>query len=307
MNKKSKNKVKATMSCFNKVLWAGICISVIVSIILSRYFSTKFELNENQLLYLFSAMAQIIGGVFGLTLTAYVFFVDKFKESTKDDEILYDASMAILNRYFHILISLAITCGAIIFLCILGIIDLHNYKTKYSFIINEGVFLFLIGIAAILTFGALLLDPSKLDKEIEKMKKDAEKYYQDAHNPSSGDFREFLKTYNLLEHLIIEFAAECMKGKDVRIYNYKPQIIQSLNVLYRCEIINDSLQSEIHGLRMYRNGLVHGVDFNVPQDICDRISKIYTTLQHVFNAFKDEGTNSVEFRKAIQQLYDMTR
>lgn len=42
-----------------------------------------FILNENQLLYLFSSMAQIIGGVFGLTLTAYVFLWISLKNLRK--------------------------------------------------------------------------------------------------------------------------------------------------------------------------------------------------------------------------------
>ena len=59
-----------------------ICLLGVTVLNIIWVFSVKplFLLNENQLLYLFSSMAQIIGGVFGLTLTAYVFFVDKFKE-----------------------------------------------------------------------------------------------------------------------------------------------------------------------------------------------------------------------------------
>ena len=201
MEKQKKNQ----LSYFGKILLWSIGIATVLSVILSACCDAIFVLNENQLLYLFSAMAQVIGGVFGLTLTAYVFFVDKFKESTKDDDTLYDATTAILNRYFHILILIAITCGLIILLCMIGIIDLHNWMAIYPFVINESLFLFLIGITAILTFGTMLLDPGKLDKEIKKMKKSAEKYYQSTAS-ASGDFRKFLRTYKLLEAVIIDFA-----------------------------------------------------------------------------------------------------
>lgn len=296
---------KNHLSCFGKVILWSIGITTVLSVILSFFFDAIFVLNENQLLYLFSAMAQVIGGLFGLTLTAYVFFVDKFKESTKDDDILYDATTAILNRYFHILILIAIACGIIILFCMIGIIDLHNWMTIYPFIINESVFLFLIGITAILTFGTMLLDPEKLDKEIKRMKRSAEKYYQSTAS-TSGDFREFLKTYNLLERLIIEFAQECMKNQDSYRYNYKPQIIQSLNVLGLNEIVNGSLLNEINELRMYRNGLVHGVDFDVTQDVCNRIAKIYDTLKYAFAVFRDYGRNSEEWTVAIRKIYDLS-
>jgi len=286
----------------------SICLGIttVVSILIS-FFNPLFVLNENQLLYLFSAMAQIIGGVFGLTLTAYVFFVDKFKESTKDDDTYYDATAALLNRYFQILIMIAITCGMTIFFCIAGIIILHNWTVVYPFVINESVFLFIIGVASILVFGTMLLDPAKLDKEIAKMKKKAEEFYQAVDTTVSGDFRDFLKSYNLLEHIIIEFAEECMKNQNAYRYNYKPQIIQSLKVLGYNEIINGSLQGEINELRMYRNALVHGIDFSVPQDVCNRISEIHQVLQYAFEVYKNHRRDSEEWNTAIRKVYDLTR
>lgn len=294
------------LSLFSKILLLSLGISTILCVIFSVCCNVIFLLNENQLLYLFSAMAQVISGVFGLTLTAYVFFVDKFKESAKDNDILYDATTTLLNRYFHNLILLAITCGLIIFLCIIGIIDLHNWMVVYPFIINESVSLFLIGIVAVLTFGTMLLDPGKLDKEIKKMKKSAEKYYQSEASSISGDFRDFLKTYNLLEHLIIDFAEECIKERKDYRYDYRPQIIQSIKVLNLCQIINGSLMNEINELRMYRNGLVHGVDFNVTQDVCERISVIYNTLQHAFEVFKNKEKDSEGWTEAIKKVYSLS-
>lgn len=294
------------LSLFGKILLWSFGGLTALSIILSACDNVLFILNENQLLYLFSAMAQVIGGIFGLTLTAYVFFVDKFKESTKDDDTLYDATTTLLDRYFHNLILLAIICGLIILLCIIGIIDLHNWMLVYSFVINEGVFLFLLGIVAILIFGIMLLDSGKLDKEIKKLKEGAEKYYQTTLSSKPGDFRDFLKTYNLLSDLIIEFAGECIKEQKNYRYNYKPQIIQALNVLNLCEIINGALKNEIHELRMYRNGLVHGVDFNVTQDVCDRIWDIYASLEHAFKVYKIDGINSNEWKKAIKKIYSLS-
>lgn len=302
-----KTQLIKNMSLFSKVLLGSISFLTVLCVIFSACSIVIFMLNENQLLYLFSAMAQVIGGIFGLTLTAYVFFVDKFKESAKDDDALYDATTAILNRYFQNLILLAVTCGVIIFFCIMGIIDLHNWMVAYSFVINESVCLFLIGIVATLSFGTMLLDPGKLDKEIRKMKKGAEVYYQIAEDSVSGDFLEFLRTYNQLEQLVIEFAKECMKDwKDYR-YNYKPQIIQSLKVLNLREIVNYNLLNEINELRMYRNALVHGVDFDVTRDVCVRIAAIYKELKNAFDAYKNNGLDSEEWNEAVKNVYSLSR
>ena len=73
------------------------------------------------------------------------------------------------------------------------------------------------------------------------------------------------------------------------------------------EIVNGSLLNEINELRMYRNGLVHGVDFDVAQDACDRISEIYDALRQAFEVFKNHGRNSEEWTAAIKKVYKLSR
>ena len=127
MKKEIKVPKNRILNGFSKILVVSVVVATILNAIFFASETTIFLLNENQLLYLFSAMAQVIGGVFGLTLTAYVFFVDKFKESTDGDDTLYDAATSILSRYFRTLISLAICTGVIVLLCVFGIINLHQY------------------------------------------------------------------------------------------------------------------------------------------------------------------------------------
>ena len=171
MKKEIKVPKNRILNGFSKILVVSVVVATILNAIFFASETTIFLLNENQLLYLFSAMAQVIGGVFGLTLTAYVFFVDKFKESTDGDDTLYDAATSILSRYFRTLISLAICTGVIVLLCVFGIINLHQYIPLSTLVVTESVLLFSIGLIAILAFGAMLLDPQKLEKEIAKMKK----------------------------------------------------------------------------------------------------------------------------------------
>lgn len=246
-------------------------------------------------------MAQIIGGLFGLTLTAYIFFVDKFKASSQDDDTYYDATITLLNKYFNILTTISITCGATILLCITGIITLHNANTIYSFFIDESVFLFIISVISILFLGIILLDPKKLDKEILKLKRVAEKNYHSPASSTPGDFQDFLKAYNLLEKVIINFAYECSKQPN-NYYNYKPQIIQSIKILLYNEILNSNLQDEINQLRMYRNALVHGVDFNVSNEVCNRTKQIYDILNETYNIYINEGVGSEKWISSLNKI-----
>lgn len=293
------------LSRFNRIMICSLIVTTLISLFFTCFCITIFDLNENQLLYLFSTMAQVTGGLFGLTLTAYIFFVDKFKESTRGDDILYDATMSILDRYFRNLSWIGILCGVVIFLCVFGIIDMHNWLIIYPFVINQGVFLFIVLTISILAFGIALLDPNKLDKEVKRLKNDAEKHYKSGAS-EEGDFREFLKTYNLLEHLIINFAEACLSENKRFLYDYKPQIIQSLKVLIKSDIIDYILINEINELRMYRNALVHGIDFSIAQEVCNRIQKIYDTLNNAFKIYQEKGRDSAEWKDAKQKIYELS-
>ena len=301
-----KKKKSEALNHFSIFIISGILGATILSIIVAFLFDPFFVLNENQLLYSFSSMAQIIGSVFGLTLTAYVFFVDKFKESTQGDDTYYDATISLLSQFFYTLVLIATTCGLTILACILGIISLHNWTTAYPLIINESVLLFILGIVSILLFGVMLLDPEKLDKEI---KRQAESVREQESTDRPGDFTEFLKYYNLLQEVIINFASSLVYNKEVSIQafrNYKPQIIQSLKVLNGKQIINSALSAEIDDLRMYRNGLVHGVDFKIPQSACDRVAKIYNAINKVYEIYKKDSKETNALNAAIKEVYDLT-
>lgn len=307
MAKECKIPKSQASNVFCRILASSVAVVTILNAILCVKGTIIFSLNENQLLYLFSSMAQVIGGVFGLTLTAYVFFVDKFKESTNGDDTLYDASTSILSRCFKILISLAICSGAIVLLCIFGIINLHKWIPLNTFVINESVLLFSIGLISILTFGVILLDPQKLDKEIAKMKKSADEYYGVAENSMPGDFVDFLRTYNLLENTIFALAEELTKFKNISYTDkgYKPQIIQSLRILTLNGIITKTMSQEINELRMYRNSLVHGIDFDVTQAACTHIKEIYEALKNVLDALIQDGKDSEKYNAAIARLHEL--
>ena len=153
----------------------------------------------------------------------------------------------------------------------------------------------------------MLLDPTKLDNEIFNMKTEVEKSYKNSNTTISGDFRDFLKSYNLLECVIIEFAKKCLESQNTSRNNYRPQIIQSLDVLVHAEIITNLLQNEINDFRMYRNALVHGIDFSIPQDVCHRISEIYDVLRYAFDIYINKGKNAQEWTEAIKKIYDLSK
>lgn len=299
---------------FSRALLYTTAFATILNIFICIFSKPFFTLNENQLLYLFSLMAQVVASIFGLTLTAFVFFSEKFRESAKGDDTYYDAIISLLNRFFLMLIIIAITCGVAIIFCVSGIIALHNWIAPYPFIINESVFLFVISIISVLIFGMMLLDPGKLDKEIAKMKSAAEQYYSDTHSDETqlGDFRDFLKSYNSLENIIVSIAEQFMQITTHTNYSnnsrrFKPPIIQSLKALLAGGIINDHLYGELHNLRMYRNALVHGDDFTISLAVCNRIAEIEAALKAVRDVFEDGSASAGDRDVVVQRLHALSK
>ena len=295
--KKTNNKSLGRLA---SIILVSILAITVISFVFAYALGPFFMLNENQLLYMFSSMAQIIGGIFGLTLTAYVFFVDKFKESAQD-ETYYDATLSLLRRFFQTLVAISLSCGTTILLCILGIITLHNWKSIYPVIINESVLLFSLSLISIFYFGIMLLDPKKMDKEIKRQMETLKT--QDA-AATTGDFAEFLKYYNLLQNDIISLASRMVYNKEVNIFEfrqYKPQILQSMRVLLIKEVVPGTLANEIDDLRVYRNGLVHGIDFTISQQVCDRVKNIYSAVNAAYTAYKKDPRGP-EWHDAIEQI-----
>lgn len=144
------------ISLFN-LLWSLFCQPLLI-------------LNENQILYLFSTIAQVIAGIFGLTLAAYVFFLDKFKASAQADETYYDATISLVYKYYLMFLLISIICGSVILSSILGISIINtssNNAVIVSFMINQTSILFIIEIISILFFGIMILNPEK-QRIIEK-------------------------------------------------------------------------------------------------------------------------------------------
>ena len=65
-------------------LTIGIAVFLtIASVAIAKYQIVMFDVDQTQMSTLFTTTAQIVGGLYGLTLTAYVFFVDKFRDSQR--------------------------------------------------------------------------------------------------------------------------------------------------------------------------------------------------------------------------------
>lgn len=221
---------------------------------------------------------QIVGGVFALTLTAYIFFAEKLRQIGEDNADYYDATFELREKYFKDLKFIAALVGLCILLCIIGIFTITKNQNLLTFILNLSSLLFIVCIGSILYFGIILLDPHKIDNEVRNLGKSVESNYPVNEKDESATLEQFLSAYNNLEKTVMEIS-ENLYGlylsKDNQFGRYKPQIIQALNILHRFEIIDKKTVSKINEIRMYRNSIVHGVEnFEISKTICLEIKNI---------------------------------
>lgn len=289
------------------VMLSLLCILTVLNIVQTHFFKPFWLLSENQLLYLFSAEAQVIGCLFGLTLTAFIFFIDKFKEEDEDSKsLVFDAIIQLRTKYFNNLIVIAIINGTTILSCFIGIVFLNHDSDALSFFINESLILGGIGLLYIILFTISMLDPDKKNREIKKItNKTTKEQTAISHNIPKGDLNSFLRSYNQIEKTCSEWSEYCIEKKQT-LQSFKGVVhngmVYSLRVLSRCELFDWELQNEIDKLRTLRNVAVHSTnDIFISKNQCDRVELISSVLTDAFEKFKKEMEKNPE-----ADIYDVS-
>lgn len=289
-------------------LTIGIAVFLtIASVVIAKYQIVMFDVDQTQMSTLFTTTAQIVGGLYGLTLTAYVFFVDKFRDSTKDDETLYDATNSVLSNLFAGLISISILCGLIIVTSLLGIANLGRLSAVEYWLINENVLVFVLEIVAILFFGVQLLDPKKLDKELNRMKRADDKKNSTLDDPPKKEnVAEFFELYNKLEVDILSIAQHYVPMDLLIGRTGKPGIIRGLQILNENQIISNNVRLLIDDLRKYRNSVVHGLECSVTDSRLEEIRNIESAIGQINLLLADKKEKTEEWENAMKRLHDLS-
>ena len=226
-----------------------------------------------------STCSEVLAGLYGITLTGYIFFADRFKDTSRDDESLYDAVQALLIRYNHLAGFISLMC----LLCTVmaeGIV-LYGENTLlpvglHRFWINETLLLSFGTFNMILYFVISVLDPHKVER-ISSQKKT--KLSEDATN---GDVEEFMAVWGEIEDNLLALREELIsKMRFIPGANRnKPQLVQTLEVLRNYGRINMNLWRKLEKLRQYHNLSIHDVNIAVSQEMCDLAKNVLAELQN---------------------------
>lgn len=226
-----------------------------------------------------STSSEVLAGLYGITLTGYIFFADRFKDTSETDESLYDAVQALLVRYNHMAGFISLMC----LLCIVMAEGIVLYGTNtllprglHRFWINETLFLCFCTFDLILYFVISVLDPHKVSR-ISSQKK-----AKISEDNTIGDPEEFMTAWREIEdslfalreelHSKMRFIPGAGKGK--------PQIVQTLEILRNYGRINHNLWRKLDKLRQYHNLSLHDVNMAVSQEMCDLAKSVLAELEH---------------------------
>jgi uncharacterized protein YutE (UPF0331/DUF86 family) len=242
-------------------------------------------LNENQVLYLFSTSSQVLASIYGLTLTAFIFFRNELSREESEDDTLSDAVENLKNRYFILLLFITAITLTSIFLSNIAM-SLESTKGSYRnvFVINAAQSAFIVSLLVISYFIFDVASPKKIELVSARL--------QDSIDPSRGEeqkgsLEEFIRNFNEIEKILLKYSvsysasavyqtapSEYIQKKFRRISNTR-----LAEILFRSDRINETLFYKLRELITLRNSIIHGADPTVSENIVQTSANVLRELK----------------------------
>lgn len=241
-----------------------------------------FSLTENQILYLYSTSAQVLAGIYGLTLTGFIFFRNELSREEFEDNTLTAAVESLKERYFNML--LFVTALSIFTLTTSNLVissESSGHTTLNIIIMNTAQSAFFINLLVIAYFIFDVIAPKRIEKESKVIQQKIDP------TPKAGDkgsLESFLTNYNQLEYILQKYGQAYqseLEGESRsrrRISN-----VRLAEFILRAERINQDLFNEIKNLISLRNSIIHGAEPVVSKHMVELSERILQELASVLN------------------------
>lgn len=237
-------------------------------------------LNENQVLYLFSTSGQVIAGIYGLTLTGFIFFRNELSREEFEDETLTEAVEALKKRYFELLLFISALVVFTILLSNLAIsYEAVGPVRANKIIINVGQSAFVTSLCAITYFIFDVISPKKIEVVSRRLQSKVDPKRSEQ---TKGGLEEFLRNYNQIEALLIESGQPYQQTTSA---NYDPRYTRRISnarlaeILLRGEKIAKDLFQKIRELITLRNAIIHGAEPVVSQELIHASAQVLQELR----------------------------
>lgn len=257
-----------------------IPIVVIAGQILVFWFSRNANLfpDNDALMTVISCCAQIIAGLYGITLAGYTFFLSRIDALTADDATLDYIVSSVKNRFKRLIWYLTATVAATLFTSVFlmyypassGAIPEYLYRV----ICNESILFLIFSTALILYYSVCVVDPNCLEKEALKLKKKLGSRFGPA-----GSAVEFISLYDRIEQRCNAMLPENVlsqihenKGKH---FEYTIALLQEQNLLAQ------PLISDLNRIHRYYECTINCKSLSVSQEMCLLARRVLSFLEQL--------------------------
>lgn len=173
-----------------------IVIVTIVFHLIAFWLSAKGSLfpGSDTLMSIVSTCAQIIAGLYGITVAGFTFFLSRIDALAASDVTLDYVAASVKARFKHLLwgitLNVLTTLFISIFLMYCPVPTEDSHAFFYRLFCNEFVMSLAFSILLILYYSLLVIDPNCLEKEAAKLKKKLSRSFGPA-----GSAVEFISLY----------------------------------------------------------------------------------------------------------------
>ncbi|MDH0447225.1 hypothetical protein [Shewanella sp. GD04112] len=215
------------------------------------------SLNENQIFYLYSTSAQVLAGVYGLTLTGFIFFRNELSREEFEDDTLTVAVDSLKERYFNMLLFVTALSIFTLIMSNLVISSESSAQTTFNTIImNTAQSAFFINLLVIAYFIFDVIAPKRIEKESKVIQ---QKVDPTPEAEDKGSLESFLTNYNKLEYILQKYGQAYQSEGESR-SRRRISNVRLAEFILRAERINQDLFGEIKSLISLRNSIIHGAE-----------------------------------------------
>lgn len=224
--------------------------------------------------------AEVVAGLYGLTLTGYIFFLDRLQQKADDDELLEDIITLLKKRYHNMVLILSVTCFSVIALSFTYIIyDVESNLLPdyiYRFWGFEALLMVFVALVFNIYFVITVVDPDKIPRVSLQYKQKLS-----SSETELGSLQEFLQDYEDIEELLMQKG----KGLAVSQIGTNPwKAIKHLNGKERIEIrklLSDPLLKDLTVLSQYYSYMVFSQEMTVTKEVCQLAKNVKNELEKV--------------------------
>lgn len=243
----------------------------------------QIVLNENQILYIFSASPQVIAGLFGLLIAGYVFLRDSLDRAVFEDETLIDAIDTLKSQYYHSLIFMSVLAAFSILLSVINILLYDLNLIIYIWLTNITLIIILGEVTLIICFACSIIEPNKISKISNILKRNLESGDM---SKDTGDYSAFIRDFNEIElNLKRQYEEITFSNfdKNNKINQLTFPSSKIVKILHHDGTIGHNLFEELLSIIKYRNYVIHSSDVYVDKLMCYKAHIINERLKEKLN------------------------